>query len=212
MPFASTITHNSETLPGVSFTLRRLGLGKRTDIAFATLKFQQRMRELEADYPPYSDKEKELSEQLSIARRQVEEVSADQKGAALLVAAEITAELEAACPPGVKGPRDVIDEEYRIVDARIRVEWIRAGLIQIKDSREGIAPEDCLDEMTVDQLLEYGPPSLAQEIYAALAGDGQLRGAASKNSASPTTSGAVVGGESRNLTAPPVAVVPVAGT
>ena len=45
--------------------------------------------------------------------------------------------------------------------------------------------------MTAEQLLDFGPPELAIEIYELLSGDGRLSPAEAKNSQSPTTSGAV---------------------
>lgn len=205
MPFAPTITYDSETAPGVKFTVHRMGLGRRTDAGFAALKPNQRLRELEADYPPQSDREKELTEQLEIAKSKSLAVPEDQFQAVLKGdVMPLAEELAAAIAPEVKKARLVIDEEYKLCDAQVRAQWIRSGLISI-DGGE-------LDGMTPEQLLAYGPQELAQEIYGVLADDGKLRGAKTKNLQSPTTSGEVAGGESQSTTAIPAGPGPTPTT
>jgi len=196
--FSPTITHDSRTVTGVRFTVHRIGFGRGTEIDFSVLKERQRLRELEADYPPLSGKEKELSEALEIAKRKALAVDPDQFEAILSTDVKPLAdELTASVPTETRKARGVLDEEYQIVDARIRAQWIRAGLISIEGGE--------FAGMTADQLLEYGPTELAMEVYHALVTDGRLRGAEIPNSHSPITSGPVVGGESPNSTAQSVA-------
>ena len=49
--FSPTLIHESKILPGVRFTVHRMGFGRRTDLDFLTLPQRQSLRELEADYP-----------------------------------------------------------------------------------------------------------------------------------------------------------------
>ena len=78
MSFSPTVTHTSKSIPGLTFTVARMGFGKRTDLDFATLSLRQRLRELEAEHPPESQREKDLGEALVIARRKAYAVPADQ--------------------------------------------------------------------------------------------------------------------------------------
>ena len=204
MPFAPTLTHDSTAVPGVKFTVHRMGFGRRSDLDFATLAFRQRLRDLEADHPPRSDQEKELGEQLAIANRKALAVPMDQYDAVLKADVEpLAAELAACVPADVKKKRAVLNEEYQQVEARIQAAWVRAGLIAIEGGE--------LDGMTADQLLDYGPPELAVEIYGALIWDGRLGESSTKNSLEPGTFSGQADGESPNTTAIP-AVVPRGAT
>ena len=78
MPFSPTITHDSKTVPGVQFTVHRMGYGRRTELNQKTLGLRQRLRELEADNPPPNDKETILTEQLEIARKKALAVPAEE--------------------------------------------------------------------------------------------------------------------------------------
>lgn len=203
MPFAATITHDSKVLPGVSFTLKRLGFGRRVDLDMQTLALRQRLRDLQDQYPPLNDLERELNRQASVARQKLKAVPDEEVQAVFdNELAPILKEFqEAATPADVKRRAD-LDMEFVAVDNLISPYWIRAGLVSI------IGGE--VDGMTADQLLDYGPPALAREIYEILAGEEKLAGLEAKNSQPPITSGAVVGGASRNTVAadvaPPVAV------
>lgn len=205
MPFASQIPHDSKALPGVKFTVHRIGFGRRTEIDMATLAFRQRMRELEADYPQPSDQEKPLMEQLAIAERKALAVPADQLDPVMESdVVPLQKELAAVIPEAISRKRGLLNMEYAAVDRLARAEWIRAGLVSIEGGE--------LDGMTADQLLDYGPPDLAQEVYAALIEDGRTRGESSKNSQSLSTSGSPADGESKTSTVQGVEVQPAVTT
>lgn len=202
MPFSPTITHESKTFPGVQFTVHRMGYGRRTELQQKTLELRQRLRELEADNPPPNDREKILNEQLEIARKKALAVPPEEFDGVLQNDIKpLTDELVLAGDPAIRKKRAVLNEEYAMVDAKVRMEWIRAGLVSVTGGD--------LDSITADQLLQYGPPELSQEIYAALDSDGTTRGEAAKNSQSPTTSGVAVAGEIRDSIAPNAAPLPV---
>src|SRR5207248_791034 len=102
MTFSSTVTHASNSTPGVSYEVRRIGFGKRTEIDFATLSLRQRLRELEAEYPPMSEREKPLAEQVEIARRKSLAVPPEEFEAVLQnEVMPLAQELAAAIPPEV---------------------------------------------------------------------------------------------------------------
>jgi len=205
MPFSPTITRDSTALPDVKFTIRRMGLSRRTDLDFDTLKLRQRLRELEADHPPRTDKEKELSEQLAIATKKALAVSAEESEAVMKADVEpLAAELAACVPAEVKKARAVLNEEYVQVENRISAAWIRAGFVSIEGGD--------VDGMTAEQLLDYGPPALAAEIYEALTKDARLGGTERGNSSSPITSGEAAGGEKKTSTAASVEALPVVTT
>jgi hypothetical protein len=213
MSFSPTFDRTSFAVPGVTFTVRRMGFARRTDLDFKTLAYRQRLRELEADHPPRSEEEKLLSEQLAIAVRKALAVPPEEYDAVVKADVDpLKEQLEAVIPQAIKRQRMVLNEEYVQVEARIQAEWIRAGLVAIVH-REGDLPvPDGLDGMTPDQLLDYGPQPVAMEVYRALLSDGRLDGQASLNLSRPTIFGAPVDGEKKSTTAPNVVVLPAAGT
>lgn len=205
MPFDPTVSIASITRSGVTFTVRRMGLGRRTDIDFATLALRQRLRQLEADHPPRSDREKDLAEQLEVANRKALAVPPEQFQDVMQKEVQPLAdELAAAATPEVRKERAVLNEEYVQVENRIRAAWIRAGLVAIEGGD--------LDGMNADQLLDYGPPALALEIASALTSDGRLDGAERKNWQSLTISGEPADGDAKSSSAVAAAGPPAAGT
>jgi hypothetical protein len=217
MSFSPTITHDSAAVPGLKFTVRRIGFGRRADIDSQTVKLRQRLRELELDYPPQSAREKELARQLEIATKKAEAVSAAIEAGEATAAdfdrvlhedVEPLAEQVAdAAAPADRKRRKVLDEEYSAVQAQIHCFWIRSGLVSI-EHKVGVG--DCFDGMTADQLLDYGPPALGREIFDAIATGGRLAGKEAESLKSPGTSGAAVPTSTTNTTAP--AAEPVDGT
>jgi hypothetical protein len=212
MPFASTFSRPSTSEPGVTFTVRRMGFSRRADIDFTTLKWRQRLRELEADQPQASDEEKLIGGRYLIAVRKAQaladmvktgDAGEEDVAAARAEATTLKAELEAAIPHDVRRARTVINEEYQNIQARITAEWIREGLVSIAGSD--------FEGMTAAQLLDYGPQELALEIYGALLSDGRLDGAAQKNLQPLSTSGAVAGGKKTITIAPDAGAPPAAG-
>src|SRR5689334_10690550 len=106
MAFSDTITHHPEAYPGVTVTLKRMGFSRRTDLAFDTLQIRQRVIELEAEYPAYTDKEKELREQLSIAEKKATVIAFEAPESLDYVLQNdvlpLMREVEAAVPAGAK--------------------------------------------------------------------------------------------------------------
>jgi hypothetical protein len=189
MSFSPTITHDSHILPGVRFTVHRIGLARRAEIDRKTLSLRQQLRELEMDYPPQTPKEEELAEQVEIAKRKAAAVSEEEMQRVLRAdLIPLAKQLAAAAPLEAQKKRISLNEEYATIQSLIRVEWVRAGLISISDSRD-VPMEESLDGIPVQEFLESGNLQLAAEIYEALTGDGRLAGATAKNSLSPGTSG-----------------------
>jgi len=211
MSFSPTVTHPSSAVPGVTFTVHRIGFGRRTDLDLETLKLRQRLRELEADHPPRSDREKELAEQLAIAQKKALAVPAEEYAAVMAADVDpLAKELAEAVPAETKKRRAVLNEEYMMVENQIQAVWIRRGLVSIEHRVADDKGE--LDGMTADELLDHGPPALAIEIYEALTGDGKLKDGESKNSPPPTTSGERADGQSQSTTAESAAALQAAGT
>jgi hypothetical protein len=210
MSFSPTITHDSKTVPGVRFTVRRMGFGRRVDLDFKTLELRQRLRELEIENPPLTDREKELAEQLSIARKKAMAVPPEEFEAVLAGDVRPLVELLAAASDvSTRKRRAALAEEYSVVELKIRAEWIRAGLVSIEHKPDGNEKGE-YDGITAEQILADAPPQLALEIYDSLAKDGKIAGDDAKNSFSPTTSGAPVGGKTDVSTAPTAELQPAA--
>lgn len=213
MSFSKTITHDSKAVPGARFTIHRMGFGRRVDLDMKTLALRQRLRELEVESPPPSDLEAELHRQIAVARKKAAAVPEDEVDAVierdLFPLLDELRKAQEAAGIDVKKKRLVSQEEYSQVETQIRVAWIRDGLISIE--HEAGDGESCAG-MTADELLQYGPPGLALEIYDALAADGKLAGPDAKNSHSPIIFGAPVGGETTASTAPNAGSPPSATT
>jgi hypothetical protein len=215
MSFSPTITHDSAAVPGLKFTVRRIGFGRRADIDSQTVKLRQRLRELELDYPPQLAREKELARQLEVATKKAEAVSAAiETGEATSADFDrvlhddvepLAQQVADAAAPEDRKRRKVLDEEYSAVQAQIHCFWIRSGLVSIEHG-----PDGEFDGMTADQLLDYGPPALGREIFDAIARGGRVAGKELDSLKSPGTSGAAVPTSAINTTAP--AVEPVDGT
>jgi len=212
MPFAATFTRASTSQPGVSFVVRRMGFARRTDLDFETLKWRQRLRELEGDLPQASNEEKEAGVYYMIALRKstaliklagTEPVDEDLIGSAVAETAKLKDELDATIPLPIKTRRNVIFEEIQGVSNRIQAKWITEGLVSIHGGE--------FDGMTPAELLDFGPQELAGEIYQALIFDGKLDGAGKKTLSSPMPSGEAEDGPKTNTTAPSAAVPQGAG-
>jgi hypothetical protein len=199
MSFSPTITTLSKSTPGASFTTHKMGLAKRSALDFDTLDLRQRLRELEMDYPPQSPDEKKIGEYLEVARKKVLAVPADQFDAVYAEdVAPLLKQLDSTATPEVKKTRARLDMEFGAIDARIRVRWVLAGLVNIEG---GEYDGQSIDGMTASELVEFGPPLLALEVYETLTANGQTGGTAAKNSGSPGTSGSPVDGATISTTA-----------
>ncbi len=178
--FARTIRHNSQSLPGVSFETHRMGLAKRVEVDGKTLAIRQRMAEIRAEYPPHSEKELDLIDQIQLAARKADAVDDAEVPAALAEIRRIEADFRAAASPETRQKRAALDAEWAQLDSLARLEWIRAGLVSIDGGEFSGA--------SVEDVLEFAPVDLMAEIYRAIAGDGQLSPDAAKNSPSPSIS------------------------
>jgi hypothetical protein len=182
MSFSPTVTYESVSISGVSFTVHRIGIAKRAELDRKTLSLRQQLRELELDYPPQSQEEEQIFEQLDIAKRKAAMVSEAEREVVIkddvLPLAKRLIEIPSI---EVQKKRRALDEEYATIKTEIRCAWIKAGLVSINGGE--------YDGVTVDQFLEFGSLELAGEIFDALNGDGRLAGPAAKNSQSPGISG-----------------------
>ena len=203
MGFSATLTHDSKAFSGVRFTVRRMGYARRVSLDFDTLALRQRQREIEMENPPSTPHERELNDQILIARKKalaVPESEMDQ-----VIREDLTPLLEAlasAADVETKKRRAVLQEEYATVESKVREAWIRAALVSISGGD--------FDDMTVAEFLDSAPPQLAAEVWEALSADGRVIGEDAKNSPSPGTSGAVVPLATNSTTA--LDAAPVVGT
>ena len=195
MSFSKTIQHESKVtdergnllFPDVKFTVRRMGLAPRTELDEKTLKWRQRKREIEAEFPEQSPKEQELRKQLAVAFKKLaalkDDPDAQQKcfdDDVVPLQRDINAQLTVA----VKSKRAVLEEENALLNLRICNEWIKAGLISIDSGEFGGA--------TIDEVMEFAPQDLTSEIYNVLANDGRLAGKEAENFRSRGTSSEAV--------------------
>jgi hypothetical protein len=200
MPFSTTIPDiQSAVLPDTKFTIRRMGLGPRTELDRKTLKWRQRKREIESEFEQ-QPKEQEKRLQLTVAYKKANALKADLSLWQKCIDEDVTPlirEIDALLSKDVKAKRAVLDEEYALLNLDISAAWIRSGLISI-DSGEFAGA-------TPDQVIEFAPQEFTAEIYNALQRDGRLAGQEAENFQSPGTSS--VAGPSATGTSPTTAPV-----
>jgi hypothetical protein len=204
MAFSSTITHKSKSIPGVAFTVRRMGYARRVELDMSTLAYRTRQREIQLAYPPFSERELELQRQSQEALKKAVSVPREEYDAVVKNDLEpLTAELAALSSPEVQKQRRAMDQEFAALEGFIRCEWVRVGLVSLAGGD--------VDGMSAEELLESGPPELSVEIANVLQNDGKLSGEDTKNSSSPSTSDAPVDGTT-NLTGAPAASITTSAT
>jgi hypothetical protein len=175
-----TLTKTSTVIPGVTFTVRRMGYGRRIDVEMETVKLRQRLREIEAERPPLTPEEEDLLNQLRLAQRKAMAVPADQADTVLTSEVEpIMKKLRSLTTPENRRSRAVLDEEWRCVEQTAHPAWLRSGFVSI----EGGGYDGC----TVEDILLDAPPELTGEIYAAITEQSLLTANESKNLPLPGT-------------------------
>ena len=190
-----TLTKDSALMPGVKFTVRRMGYGRRIDVEMETVKIRQRLREIEAERPPLTPEEEDLINQLRIAQRKVAAVTPDQVAAVIAFDVEpITRKLRELTRPEDRQKRASLDEEWRCVEQTAHPAWLRSGFVSIEGGG--------FDNWTVEEFLLDAPPELTSEIYTAITEQSLLTENESKNLLSPGTSGTPVAGQTSDSTVP----------
>jgi len=180
-----TLTKESVIVPGVKFTVRRMGYGRRVDVEMETVKLRQRLREIEAERPPLTPEEEDLVNQLRLANRKAAAVPADQAGAVIIGEVEpIMRKLRELTTPMDRRKRAVLDEEWRCVEQTAHPAWLQAGFISVEGGG--------FDGWTVADLLDSAPPELTGEIYTAITEQSLLTANESKNLPSLGISGTPV--------------------
>jgi hypothetical protein len=196
MNITSQLTETSKRHPEVSFTVRRLSMPQRTQIDMQTLALRQRQREIQLDYPAYTDQERDLRDQLALAYRKLEALPAPEAEPALAEIEEITRALRAAAPAGAEKARALLDMEFELASQQMKPYFIRAALIAVTGLTVDGAPVEPA------QFLEAAPPDLADAVFASIEAQMRLSADQAKNSRSPSTSGAVAGAPMPRTTAP----------
>jgi len=179
MNYFSTESFESAAFPGVTVKLKKMS--------------QRRRAEFNLTMAPLLAKARDLA----IAAEPLEaEFAAHQK------ATEIAKAQGAAEPPDF--PPDKLDalaaawtEQRRFQQDELTPPLLRWGVASI----EGLTIDD--QPADVNALLEAGPPELAEELAGEITRVMRLSSAEIKNSASPTTSGAVADGATNATTALP---------
>lgn len=151
--YSSTRTIQSQTFPGVSFTLRKMSDSRR--------------RELYQQIAPLKEKERGFQRRFAeIDDRRVPLFDAEGKPKMNVVTAE--QERGYATKDDERLVAEIIEDLNEFRDSEISPAYIRWGLLSI----DGLDIDD--EPATIDNLLEYGPADLTQEIIAAIMGKADL--------------------------------------
>lgn len=185
MNITTELQETSRLYPDVSFRIRRLSMPQRTLIDMETLALRQRQREIQLDYPAFTDAERDLREQLALAYRKLRALPADQAQPAIDEIEEIGKALRAAAPEGAERARALLDLEFELVSQQMKPYFVRAALTAIAGltvDGQPIEPGD---------FVEAAPPDLVDEVFQSIEAQMRLSADQAKNSPSPSTSGAV---------------------
>jgi hypothetical protein len=204
MEFSTSTEHQSKAFPdGVTFSIRRMGISKRTEVELATADLRARQRELQRDLAPLYELDKAEYDQLRDLHQQLLAAKAEDSPP-ILDAIDAVRKQLALKPHALE--REKLEEAARIADRQIEPAWVRAGLISIEGITVNGKPLDS------DVLCEYGPRELFAEVFAAVWAEAYLSGTDSKNLPSPITSGQKVDGPISSSIAPSVEAPAAPGT
>ena len=203
MDFSISSTHESKAFSGVTFSVRRMGISKRTEVELSTADLRAKQRETQRDLAPLYELDKAEYDRLRDLHEKLLAAKADE-AKPILDGIDLVRKELAAKPHALN--RERLEEASRIADRQVESPWVRAALLSI----EGVTVEG--QPLTTDQLIEYGPRELFAEVFAAVWAEAYLSGADSKNSQSPTTSGQKADGQKASSIAPSVEAPPADST
>ena len=193
MKYDSKKTVTSVVEDGVTFTIKILGAAARAKLELATSEARSHNRDIAIEWNEINSEMLEILPAVEYTGMSDDEVSAAEK-----------AREEALTPEQrnrynrLLAKRLFLNDEYRKVEvAELAPAWIRAGLIKL-EGIEGATGKP----MTVDELIDFGPQELMQEIYGEIYKSTNLSADRAKNSQPPSISAAVEGGETKTITAP----------
>ena len=194
MNLSKTIEFDSKTHPEVKVTIRRMGIAPRTKVESETLTIRQRMRAIEADYTR-SPEEMNLQAQIAILQRKA--IAVPKEEMATVIKEELVPkliELQGLATDDIRKRRAGLDDEYQILERQTYPYWVKAGLISLVGGE--------VDGMTAEDLCEYGPPELTEEIATAIVNNGKMSGTDREGFGLPITSGAPGDGQTNDTSAP----------
>lgn len=193
MKYESKKTITSVVEPGVTFTIKMLGAAARAKLELATSEARSHNRDIAIEWNEINSEMLEILPVAEYPGMSDDEITAAEKAR------------EDALTPEQRNrynrllaKRLFLNDEYRKVEvAELAPEWIRAGLLKL-EGIEGASGK----LMTTDELIDFGPQELMQEIYGEIYKSTNLSADRAKNSQSPSTLAAVVDGATTTTTAP----------
>lgn len=182
MNFSSKIFTESKTCPGVSFTISRFTEGRRIELSLKLAEVKAELEQFKRDAIPLAEKAAPVVEQLKAA------ITAQDKAAI----EQLSKNLDFI---------DIIEHERKInslIQNKIDPVYVRALLLSI----DGLTIDD--EPATVESIINNGPRELYAEIVSAVRHELGLSEEELGNSASPSTSTALVDGQTKIMSAEPV--------
>lgn len=172
--FTTTISHDSATTPGVKFVVRRMTEGTRRQLRLRLASAFAKLRAIDADRDDMiEDAAARLGKTIDAVF--VSELSRDER----------------------RRLQEFVESAELIRDTEIHPVYVDAGLISI----EGLTIDDA-PATTAADLARVPGGELYREVLAAVKAAAGLASETRPNSASPSTSGAVEGGEIAGSIAP----------
>lgn len=173
MNYESTITKQSESCPGVSFTFRKMSEGTRIALRRQLAEAFGRLRDLAQEREEFN---------ASLAERTGKPFNEITVGDLSAAERRRLAEIE--------------ERQGLIQDGEIHPAYYDAGFVRVEGLQiDGADPDGAL-------LRAAGPPELVREITDAIVAESALLAAERENFESPTTSGAPVAGPTNDTSAP----------
>lgn len=193
--FDSTVTLFSDTNPAVRYTLNVVTHGRRTRLRLALAKSLHKIREIAEQVNVLVEEgnfttPKQVTEGITAlpddavedTKAKIGEYSTEQK--------KIIAQIE-----------ELNDDINLITASEVDLEYLRAGFVSL----EGVLIDGL--PATADSLYEFGDEQLCLEILSAVKRQFGVSNEVKASLESPTTSGAAVGGQTSDMTAPNVSVI-----
>lgn len=192
MELSETITKQSETQPGVSFTIKHIGLARRTRMELSTTKFRDQRRELFIINKELFEWRSAALKEYTAAKKALDEATDESRSSAQTALESCAIALQ---PADKEAAVDAMNEALKLIDRQIEMAWIQDSLVSIDGLTVAGKP------ITTEQLLDMGPQALTDEISKAISNEAYLSADEAKNSQRPSTSPAAVDGPIPDTTA-----------
>lgn len=197
MNYISTEPVESKLFPGVSYTLRRMSVSRRTAFHLAIASYLGKQRDIWHEREPLQADLASVVNEFRVAESK-EPLSTSVSVSEYLAERAANPKIEERFPnEKIQQLMDLFAKEQRLDQDEMQPALVRWGLAKIEGLEIDGSPA------TVDSLLDAGPLELFTEIAEKISRVMQLSAVEARNLSSPTTSGAPVAEATSDSSASP---------